>query len=111
MVTIDCVDDLTKPKTPCFGHVPISVVLYRVVTTKIAAISKFLVQIHDVMLSVLSTVSGTDNNVKLANINNAETKFRLMDHFFNTSLYYDNSDAVLNGLQFQNSQGPNSKEC
>ena len=35
MVTIDSVDDLKKPKTPCFGHVPIFVVLYRVVTAKI----------------------------------------------------------------------------
>ena len=63
------------------------------------------------MLSILSTVSGMDINVKLSNINNVETKFRLKDHFFNTSLYYDNSDALLNGLQFQNSQEKNSIKC
>ena len=71
----------------------------------------FAAQIHDVMLSVLTTISGTDNNIAPANMNNVETKFRLKDHFFNTSLYHDNSDAVLNGLQFQNSQGPNSNRC
>ena len=60
------------------------------------------------MLSVVTSISGTDNNIAPANMKNVEAKFRLKDHFFNTSLYHDNSDAVLNGLQFQNSQGPHS---
>ena len=72
---------------------------------------QFDTQIHDVMLSVLTTISGTDTNIAPANMKNVETKFRLKDHFFNTSLYHDNSDAVLNGLQFQNSQGPHLNGC